>query len=150
SGSPSLLELRLPLLVGHSVDHLASVGIAELDAALDRRGAIPLRQAVPAEPGEVHDVEVLDVGALAKVLDQAAERRGLDLGTEWLGDVRHALGVAQRACYVSAVPVTELLYSGTTYHVIGTAHVSQRSVDEVRAAIAEIRPEVVCVELDQR
>jgi pheromone shutdown-related protein TraB len=48
------------------------------------------------------------------------------------------------------VSVTELVSGGTTYHVIGTAHVSQRSVDEVRAAIAEIHPEVVCVELDRR
>jgi len=47
------------------------------------------------------------------------------------------------------VPVTELVCSGTTYHVIGTAHVSQHSVDEVRAAIAALGPEVVCVELDR-
>ncbi len=36
---------------------------------------------------------------------------------------------------------------GTTFHVIGTAHVSSRSVDEVAQLIEEVRPEVVCVEL---
>ena len=52
--------------------------------------AVPLRQAVPAEPREVHDVDVLDVGALAEVLHQPAERRGLDLGARLIGNVGHA------------------------------------------------------------
>jgi pheromone shutdown-related protein TraB len=47
------------------------------------------------------------------------------------------------------VAVTELVSGGTTYYVVGTAHVSQHSVEEVRTAIAELRPEVVCVELDR-
>ena len=47
------------------------------------------------------------------------------------------------------MPVNELVSGDTTYHLVGTAHVSQRSVDEVRAVIAEVRPEVVCVELDK-
>lgn len=59
------------------------------------------------------------------------------------------LCVAQHACYVSAVPVTELVSGETTFHIVGTAHVSQQSVEEVRAVIARVRPEVVCVELDQ-
>ena len=60
------------------------------------------------------------------------------------------MGVAQRAWYVSAVPVTELASGGTTYHVVGTAHVSAQSVAEVRETIARVKPEVVCVELDRR
>ena len=47
------------------------------------------------------------------------------------------------------MPVTKLVFSGTTYYVIGTAHVSHHSVEEVRTAIAELAPEVVCVELDR-
>src|SRR5262245_17046326 len=43
--------------------------------------------------------------------------------------------------------VTTLDHAGTTYYVVGTAHVSQRSVDEVRQVIAEVQPDVVCVEL---
>jgi len=34
------------------------------------------------------------------------------------------------------------------FPIIGTAHVSERSVDEVRTAIAELAPDAVCVELD--
>jgi len=45
--------------------------------------------------------------------------------------------------------VTELVHGGTTYYLVGTAHVSQRSVDEVRAVIDAVKPDVVCVELDK-
>jgi pheromone shutdown-related protein TraB len=52
---------------------------------------------------------------------------------------------------VSSLPasVTEVVHGDTTYYIVGTAHVSQRSVDEVRAVIATIQPDVVCVELDK-
>jgi pheromone shutdown-related protein TraB len=43
--------------------------------------------------------------------------------------------------------VTTLEIGDTKYFVIGTAHVSQKSVDEVRHVIDEIHPDVVCVEL---
>jgi pheromone shutdown-related protein TraB len=45
--------------------------------------------------------------------------------------------------------VTELVHGGATYYLVGTAHVSQRSVDEVRAVIDRVKPDVVCVELDR-
>ena len=35
-----------------------------------------------------------------------------------------------------------------TVHIVGTAHVSRQSVEEVKKVIAEIRPDTVCVELD--
>jgi len=44
-----------------------------------------------------------------------------------------------------------ILASGdTTFRIIGTAHVSARSVAEVREVIERERPDVVCVELDQQ
>lgn len=45
--------------------------------------------------------------------------------------------------------VTTLVRGDITYYVVGTAHVSQKSVDEVRAVIDAVVPDVVCVELDQ-
>ncbi|MBA3393266.1 MAG: TraB/GumN family protein [Deltaproteobacteria bacterium] len=45
--------------------------------------------------------------------------------------------------------VTELVHDGVTYYIVGTAHVSQRSVEEVRAVIERVKPDVVCVELDK-
>ena len=45
--------------------------------------------------------------------------------------------------------VTELHHEGTTYYIVGTAHVSKQSVDDVRAVIDRVKPDVVCVELDK-
>lgn len=45
--------------------------------------------------------------------------------------------------------VTTIVRGTTTFHIVGTAHVSQRSVDDVRAVIAAVKPDVVCVELDK-
>jgi pheromone shutdown-related protein TraB len=45
--------------------------------------------------------------------------------------------------------VTVLESGETTYYLVGTAHVSERSVDEVKALIEEVHPDLVCVELDQ-
>jgi pheromone shutdown-related protein TraB len=44
--------------------------------------------------------------------------------------------------------VTLLELDGRVFHVIGTAHVSKKSVEEVRALIHEVKPDTVCVELD--
>lgn len=43
--------------------------------------------------------------------------------------------------------VTTLTRADTTFYVVGTAHVSKRSVEEVRAVIDDVKPDVVCVEL---
>ena len=45
--------------------------------------------------------------------------------------------------------VTVLERDGRTFYIVGTAHISQRSVEEVRATIDEVRPDTVCVELCQ-
>lgn len=45
--------------------------------------------------------------------------------------------------------VTRLEYRGKEILLVGTAHVSQKSVDEVRRVIREERPDTVCVELDE-
>lgn len=45
--------------------------------------------------------------------------------------------------------VTKLEYQGKEIFLIGTAHVSQKSVVEVERVIREIRPDTVCVELDE-
>jgi pheromone shutdown-related protein TraB len=50
-------------------------------------------------------------------------------------------------CYDATV-LEELRRGDTTYYLLGTAHVSRASVDEVRDTVARLRPDVVCVELD--
>lgn len=44
--------------------------------------------------------------------------------------------------------VTIVEHAGREIHIIGTAHISQRSVEEVKRVIDEVRPDTVCVELD--
>lgn len=43
--------------------------------------------------------------------------------------------------------VTVLQAGDKTYYILGTAHVSQRSVEEVGELIAQVKPDTVCVEL---
>jgi pheromone shutdown-related protein TraB len=44
--------------------------------------------------------------------------------------------------------VTRLSYEGREIFLVGTAHVSQRSVEDVGRVVDELRPDTVCVELD--
>jgi pheromone shutdown-related protein TraB len=44
--------------------------------------------------------------------------------------------------------LTHLEYEGRDIYLLGTAHVSQRSVDDVGRVIEDLRPDTVCVELD--
>src|SRR5262245_44835984 len=63
------LVALLPFLVGHAVNELARFILAECDAALGSRLLIPVRQAVAAEAGEIHQIDVLDVSAGAQMLE---------------------------------------------------------------------------------
>ena len=45
--------------------------------------------------------------------------------------------------------VTVLQYEGREIHLVGTAHISQKSVEEVQRVIADVKPDTVCVELDE-
>ena len=45
--------------------------------------------------------------------------------------------------------VTRIESGDREIFIVGTAHISRRSVDEVRRVIEEVRPDTVCVELDQ-
>src|SRR5260370_19654517 len=74
------LVLGLPFVVRHAVDDLARLGIGDLDTLFARLLAIPARQAIAAEAGQVHQVEVLHVGALLQVRDQAAEGGSFEFG----------------------------------------------------------------------
>ncbi|HVZ35939.1 MAG TPA: TraB/GumN family protein, partial [Polyangiaceae bacterium] len=45
--------------------------------------------------------------------------------------------------------VTHLRYEGRDIYLVGTAHVSQRSVADVGTVISALTPDSVCVELDR-
>ena len=44
--------------------------------------------------------------------------------------------------------VTHLERDGRSIYILGTAHVSQKSVEEVQRVVSELKPDTVCVELD--
>src|SRR5713226_8334257 len=75
-----LLVLGLPLLVRHAVDDFAGLGVGDLDAARAGFFAVPARQAIAAEAGEVHQVEVLHIRAFLQMRDQPAKGGGFEFG----------------------------------------------------------------------
>ena len=79
----SLLDARLIYFSGITLSIYSN-------AALGRFRAVPFRQAVAAEAGEVHQVDVLDVRPLAKMPDQPPERGRFKLGA---GLVFHRIDV---------------------------------------------------------
>lgn len=54
---------------------------------------------------------------------------------------------SQEALQAMSKNLISLQKDGKTYYILGTAHISQTSVDEVKKVIAEIKPDTVCVEL---
>ena len=77
-GAGGALIGRLPGLVRHAVDGLAALVPAH-DRTLGVGGFLePVRQAVAAEPRQIHQVDVLDVGAGAQMFDKAPEDGGLE------------------------------------------------------------------------
>src|SRR5581483_1235432 len=73
------LELRLPGVVRHPVDDLARLVLGELDALGLSGLLVPVREAVPAEAGKLHEVDILHVAPLAKMGEEPPEGRGLEL-----------------------------------------------------------------------
>ncbi len=71
---------RLPGLVGHAVDLLPRFGPRQGHVPLLRGLLDPVRQAVPAEAREGHEVDVLHVRAGPQVRHETAEGRSLEFG----------------------------------------------------------------------
>src|SRR4051812_5126705 len=75
------LMFGFPLRERLAVNALARLVLAEVHAALGGRFAIPVGEAVAAETGEYHQVDVLHIGALlVEMRKQPAEGRGFELG----------------------------------------------------------------------
>src|SRR5262245_15352902 len=79
-GRGILLVLLPPFVIGHAVDSGTALVLAQGQAPGVGRLLHPVGQAVAAEPGEIHQIDVLHVGARAQVLDQAPEYGGFELG----------------------------------------------------------------------
>ena len=76
------LMLRLPFFEGHAVDGIAGFVLGQVEATLGGGFAVPISEAVAAESGNVHQIDVLDVRTLfIEVFQQAAQDRGLQFGS---------------------------------------------------------------------
>src|SRR6266702_6309634 len=88
-GTGGALKLRFPGFIGHAVDRLAALVLAHREALGVGLFLHPVRQAVAAEAGQIHQIDVLHVGALTQMLDQAPEYGGLELRSGFVVN-RHA------------------------------------------------------------
>ena len=70
------LVFRLPFLKGHAVDELACTLFVERNAALIGCILHPVGEAVAAKARQIHQVDVLHIGAIAQMGDEAAKGGG--------------------------------------------------------------------------
>src|SRR5579871_5664278 len=68
----------------HAVDDFARLVLFQDDAFFGRGFAIPIAQAVTAEAGKVHHIDVLNIGARAQMGNQVPERGGFQFGAGFL------------------------------------------------------------------
>src|SRR5262249_43172793 len=83
------LIARLPFGIGHAVNDLAGGVLVELDAAGLRGLLVPVRQAIAAKAGEIHEVDILDVVTLAQMFEQPPKRRSFQLVSRRLIQLCH-------------------------------------------------------------
>ena len=70
-----LLVFLLPLGVRHTVDPFTGVGVRKLKTLLAGRFRVPAAQAIAAEAGSDHQIDVLHFLVLVQVLEQAPQHR---------------------------------------------------------------------------
>src|SRR6516162_548881 len=102
-----LLIFRPPFVVRHAIDDLPRVRVRQRDAALLSLLAIPPRQAISAKAGQVHQIDVLDIGPLAEMLDEAPECRGLEFSAGLVVH-RNLLLACRTLCSASTASVEAL------------------------------------------
>src|SRR6516162_7707753 len=74
-----LLIFRPPFVVRHAIDDLPRLRVRQRDVALLGLLAIPPRQAIAAKAGQVHQIDVLDIGPLLEMRNEAPECSGFEL-----------------------------------------------------------------------
>ena len=77
-GTRRVLMRLLPGFVGHAVDGLAALVLADRGTLGVRRFLEPVGQAVAAEAREIHQVDILNIGAGAQMFDKAPEDGGFE------------------------------------------------------------------------
>jgi hypothetical protein len=91
------LMLGAPLVIRLAIDEFAAFFLGHGQTFFIRRVLHPVRQAVAAETGQIHQIDVLDVGTGAQVADQAPENGGFQFRSGFVVD-RHGLGPGLGSC----------------------------------------------------
>jgi hypothetical protein len=92
------LMFRLPLVIRHSVDELSRLFPRYIGPPRFCCILIPIGKAISAETRKIHQVDVLHIGPLSKMLDKTAQHRRLELGVEIGIDWGHGLPCLLRLC----------------------------------------------------
>src|SRR3954452_24449604 len=90
-GRGFLLVLRLPLLIGHAVDLLTALVLSERNTLVVGGFLHPVAEAIAAQAREIHQVDVLHLGARTQMLDEAAEHRGVEFGLGFFVESHEAI-----------------------------------------------------------
>src|SRR5690606_37425859 len=125
------LVAGLPLGEGHAVDGLAGLFLVHFEPGLERGLAVPVGQAVAAEAGQDHQVDVLDVGArLVEVPQQPAERGRLQFHR-----VDHAPTSCVRNRGQCAAPSPRPASIPMTARILDGRRVSEDLLDELKTRV---------------
>ena len=73
-----MLVVAFPFLDRHAIDCRSGLVIVHIKPAVSGRSQVPFRQAVPAEAGQIHLVNILNIAAFLEVFDKPAKCGGLD------------------------------------------------------------------------
>ena len=73
-----MLVVAFPFLDRHAIDCCSGLVIVHIKPAVSGRSQVPFRQAVPAEAGQIHQVNILNIAAFLEVFDKSAKCGGFD------------------------------------------------------------------------
>lgn len=107
-GGRRRLEAVFPFLIRHAINRLQSIRIGEfVHAQFLGSRMVPFGQAIAAEIGDDHELDVLHLGMRAEMIHQPAEYRGLEFGT--LGFVHIRINKMQVEILHSVVPTDPVI-----------------------------------------
>ena len=73
-----VLVITFPFIHGHTIDRLSGLVVVHIQSSVIGCSQVPFGQAVAAETGQVHQVNILNIAALLQVLDESAKRSRFD------------------------------------------------------------------------
>ena len=65
-----LLVFLFPFLEGHAVDQGASMILRYRSSGILRRFGVPVGEAVSAETGKIHEIDILNIASLGEMLEK--------------------------------------------------------------------------------